>query len=266
MSSLALIIDSHTLTLIEKGKPALEKHFNFEESFSDMIDKMISHKFLSRVQFFFTGNHLVSETIITHHTSEIPFSADKRAFDHLMSRIEFDFLAKYNQNKEYKLIVTAPLTLYLNGYHVPSPLNQKVTDLRITAFLSAIPTSFTKQKGEFYSFPFYLAEKIHLKYMKDSFIVCSSGGETIDISIKKEGDLFKTQSVSIDSQVENNIKKILNDCFGGVSLPGDVFVVVPQEVFSIIEKVFADGTYHSSCMTTRGFTLQRLDVTSLIEV
>ncbi len=264
--SLALIIDSHTLTLIEKGKPALEKHFNSEESFGEMVDKMISHKSLNRTQFFFMGHHLISETISIHHTSETPFMVDKKAFNHFMNRIRLDFLTKHNRNKNYQLITSASLTLLLNGYHVPSPQSQEASDLRLTAYLSAVPFSFTEQKGEFYSFPFYLAEQIHLKYMKDSFIVCSSGGETIDISIKKQGDFFKTESILIDSQSENNLKKILDECFGGVSLPSDVYAVVPPEVLPIIEKVFADGTYHSSCMTVGGFALQRLDVTSLIEV
>ena len=266
MSSIALIIDSHTLTLIEKGKPALQKNFNSEESFAEMVGKMIKHKYLKRVQFFFTGQHLISDTITTTHTSETSFVVDKKAISHITERASLDFLAKYNKENNFKLIIARPITLLLNGYHVASPMNQKVTDLRLTMFMSAIPTSFTDQKGEFYSFPFHLAEQIHLKHKVDSFIICSSGGETIDISIKKEGDFFKTHSIAINSQTEIEIKKVLDACFGGIALPGDVYAVVPESVLSIIEKVFANETYHASCMTTKGFALHTLDVTSLIEV
>lgn len=266
MSSIALIIDSHTLTLIEKGKPALQKNFNSEESFGEMVDKMIKHKYLKRVQFFFTGQHLISDTMTTTHTSETPFVVDKKAIEHITERATVDFLNKYNKENNFKLIIAKPITLLLNGYHVASPMQQKVRDLRLTMFMSAIPVALSEQKGEFYSFPFHLAEQIHIKQKADSFIICSSGGETIDISIKKEGDFFKTHSIAINSQTDSEIKKVLDTCFGGVALPGDVYVVVPPEVLPIIEQVFANGTYHASCMTTGGFALHTLDVTSLIEV
>ena len=272
MDTLKLLITDNNLLLSEKGNLLLEKTFESDEESIQLLDPILKKKNKSRIDCFFSGNRLVSQSRIVSYDAKEYFVADEKTLQGLVDSASHSFLEEHKDVK-LEIIQTGILGIFLNGYRVKEIGKQKVKDMTVSVFLAAMPAGYKKQfkkNVSFYSFAWHSTERIKKISKEEEFVVCSAYERSTDISIKKADGFFETLSIPLGTHhIKDNketFKKNLEEEIGkgliglseGICLPGHVYLLVASEFQDIFEGAFKSDTYHSMCFSEKGFEVTNM--------
>lgn len=281
MDTLKLLITDNAFILTEKGVAPVEKTFSIDgECFALLSAELAKHKKKARIECLFSGSRLVIKSLPVRYAHPETFSADDKTLQLLVESAAHSFLEDHKEEK-LDIICKEVVGLSLNGYPVKAIKKQKVTDLCITVFISALHTEYKKHLLEalgrfgdqaiFLPFAQHQMELIAKTAEIDDFITCSVYEHSTDLVIRKNGAFAGMSTIPVGTrQAEEYISKSLPlDSFqksldqqigaalialcDGISLPSKVFLLVAPAYREAFGTAFKSDSYHAICFSEKGF-------------